>query len=44
MYNSTADKLLHSFRLGLLGFAFSSVIREDNLAGGDDGSGNYGAW
>ena len=31
-----------SFRLGLLGFAASAALREDNAAAGDEGVGNYG--
>jgi hypothetical protein len=33
--------VLPSFRIGLLGFACSPAIREDNIEGGDEGSGNY---
>ena len=33
---------LHSYRLGLLGFAASLALREDNKAAGDEGVGNYG--
>ena len=31
-----------SFRIGLLGFAGNTMIREDNKAAGDEGVGNYG--
>lgn len=31
-----------SFRIGLLGFATNSLIREDNKAAGEKGTGNYG--
>ncbi|TBU29371.1 carboxylesterase [Dichomitus squalens] len=31
-----------NFRLGLLGFAASAALREDNVAAGDEGVGNYG--
>ncbi|KAF9443507.1 alpha/beta-hydrolase [Macrolepiota fuliginosa MF-IS2] len=31
-----------NFRIGLLGFACSPAIREDNIATGEDGTGNYG--
>ncbi|KAF5351202.1 hypothetical protein D9756_008368 [Leucocoprinus leucothites] len=31
-----------NFRIGLLGFACSPAIREDNVTNGDDGCGNYG--
>ncbi|RPD56912.1 carboxylesterase [Lentinus tigrinus ALCF2SS1-7] len=33
-----------NFRLGLLGFAASPALREDNKAAGDEGVGNYGLW
>lgn len=39
-----ADVSLDSFRLGLLGFACSPAIRDDNQAVGEDGTGNYGRW
>ncbi|KAF8886489.1 Alpha/Beta hydrolase protein [Infundibulicybe gibba] len=31
-----------NFRLGLFGFAASPIIRDDNVAAGDEGVGNYG--
>ncbi|KAF9527487.1 Alpha/Beta hydrolase protein [Crepidotus variabilis] len=31
-----------NFRLGLLGFAASNIIRDDNKSVGDEGAGNYG--
>ncbi|KAJ2925090.1 hypothetical protein H1R20_g11996, partial [Candolleomyces eurysporus] len=31
-----------NFRIGLLGFAGNNMIREDNKAAGDEGTGNYG--
>ncbi|KAJ2918952.1 hypothetical protein MD484_g1414, partial [Candolleomyces efflorescens] len=31
-----------NFRIGLLGFAGNTMIREDNRAAGDEGTGNYG--
>ena len=33
---------MYSFRLGLLGFAASPALLEDNKAAGDEGVGNYG--
>ncbi|RDX46108.1 carboxylesterase [Lentinus brumalis] len=33
-----------NFRLGLLGFAASPALRDDNKAAGDEGVGNYGLW
>ena len=34
--------LPHSYRIGLLGFAASNMIRDDNSGAGDEGCGNYG--
>lgn len=34
--------ILRSYRLGLLGFAASLALRDDNKAAGDEGVGNYG--
>lgn len=42
-YHQTADHhYLFSYRLGLLGFASSPAIRDDNRAAGEEGVGNYG--
>lgn len=35
-------KHCHSFRIGLLGFAASNMIRDDNKLAGEEGCGNYG--
>lgn len=39
---SPVNYLLNSYRLGLLGFAASNMIRDDNKVAGDEGCGNYG--
>jgi len=42
MYLDTDPPLILSFRLGLLGFATGAIIRDDNVAAGEEGTGNYG--
>ncbi|KDR72573.1 hypothetical protein GALMADRAFT_142888 [Galerina marginata CBS 339.88] len=41
-YGKPVILVTFNFRMGLLGFAANAVIRDDNKAAGEEGTGNYG--
>ncbi|PPQ70233.1 hypothetical protein CVT25_011293 [Psilocybe cyanescens] len=42
LYNKPIILVTFNFRIGLLGFATNAIIRDDNKAAGEHGTGNYG--